>query len=76
MSRAEEAWEAPPEESQAGGASWVEGFTNKATWCGIAFFFLTSLFISSNIDGSAPPYISDKMAEEEDDAYDFSTDYV
>lgn len=44
MSRAEEAWEAPPEESQA--------------------------------DGSAPPYISDKMAEEEDDAYDFSTDYV
>nr|XP_025842386.1 guanine nucleotide-binding protein-like 3 [Vulpes vulpes] len=44
MSGAEEAWEAPPEESQA--------------------------------DGSASPYTSDKMAEEEDDAYDFSTDYV
>uniref|UniRef100_A0A452V615 Guanine nucleotide-binding protein-like 3 n=1 Tax=Ursus maritimus TaxID=29073 RepID=A0A452V615_URSMA len=30
----------------------------------------------SQADESAPSYISDKMTEEEDDAYDFSIDYV
>ena len=70
MVPAEETW-ALPEEFQAGGL--VEGFTNnKAAWYGI----LTLTFLFSNIDESAQSYISDKMTEEEDDAYDFSTDYV
>lgn len=74
MCGAEEDWEALPEESQAGGAAWVEGFTNKAAWYQIAYF--KKIFLFSNIDESALSYISDKMTEEEDDAYDFSTDYV
>ena len=38
------------------------------------FFNLTFLY---NIDKqSAPSFVLDKMTEEEDDAYDFSIDYV
>lgn len=38
VSGAGEAWEALPEESQAGGAACGEGFANKVAWYGIAFF--------------------------------------
>lgn len=52
---------------------WVERSTNKKA---AQYGILTLTFLFSNIDESALSYISAKMTEEEDDAYDFSTDYV
>ena len=75
MSPAEEACEALPEKSQAG--EWVERSSNKEVWYRITFTFFFNLTFLYNIDKqSAPSFVLDKMTEEEDDAYDFSTDYV
>ena len=72
---AEEAWEALPEEVQAGELGYWGLLTQQRGVELLFFFDLT--FLSSNIDEqSAQSHVLDKMTEEEDDAYDFSTDYV
>ena len=49
----------------------------KEVWYRITFTFFFNLTFLYNIDKqSAPSFVLDKMTEEEDDAYDFSTDYV
>lgn len=56
--------------------NWVEGSSNKAEWYGIVSTFLNVIFLSYIDEQSARCYILDGMTEEEDDAYDFSIDYV
>ena len=58
--------------------SGVERSSNKGVGYRITFtFFFLNLTFLSNIDKqSAPSFVLDKTTEEEDDAYDFSTDCV
>ena len=61
--------------------SWVKGSSNKSVWYGVVLALKKEkknpTFLSSNIDEqSEQPYVLDRVPEEEDDAYNFSTDYV
>ena len=77
MSPAEEACEAPPEKSQAG--EWGRKVFQQRSMIQnyfYLFFFLNLTFLSNIDKQSAPSFVLDKTTEEEDDAYDFTTDYV
>ena len=81
MSPAEEACEILPEKSQAGELG-GKVFQQRSMIQNYFYFkkkkkkTQQTSFLSNIDKQSAPSFVLDKMTEEEDDAYDFSTDYV
>lgn len=77
MSPAEEACETLSEKSRAGELG-GKVFQQRSMIQNYFYFFKKKkISFLSNIDKqSAPSFVLDKMTEEEDDVYDFSTDYV